>query len=669
MEIKGSIIKNSFRFIYIFVSILWMEAILRSCFFGVAALLDFEVIYTLLFTIPIATVLSALCTLSGERVNKIVFAVILFILSFWYGAVAVYYSIFKSFLLLDKLNMATDVLSAFGSEAIGGIITSLPIIMLILLPFCAFIATCFLAITKNRISAGFKRLDITVMFFYLIVFFSTQILASYAISISDDGILSPKAIYTSAWTPELSMHNFGVLTTLRLNVLQMGDINQSIAVEVSNTISPPPTDDSTSTQESDNQNLEIEYEENILPVDFSQLIQGEDNAEIADMHLFFSEREGTLQNEYTGMFEGKNLIFITAEGFGQFAVNAEYTPTLYSLVNEGFVFNNFYNPLWWSSTIDGEFVATNGLYPLNYTQAFYETADNLMPFTMGNMLRAQEYITTAYHNHSYDYYGRDITHPNMGYDYYGLGNGLEVTQTWPESDLEMMQLTIPDALSGEQPFHNYYMTVSGHMYYTFEGNAMATKNIDAVESLDMSEEAKAYLACQIELDNALAYILEELEKAGELENTVICLSGDHYPYGLSEQTLAEFNGGTVPDEFELHASPLIIWSGDMQQPVYINKVCSSVDILPTLLNLFGLEYDSRLLIGNDILSTAPGIVLFSHGSFITDEGRYSAITDSWQPEAGSDKDYGYASDIFNYLQQLKSYNEKIIVNDYYSYLF
>ena len=107
------------------------------------------------------------------------------------------------------------------------------------------------------------------------------------------------------------------------------------------------------------------------------------------------------------------------------------------------------------------------------------------------------------------------SHPNLGYDYKGLGNGLEVKETWPESDLEMMQVTLPEYINHE-PFHVYYMTVSGHLLYTFSGNYIANKNKELVEHLPYSDEAKAYLATQIELDRALAYLLEQLEEAGVL---------------------------------------------------------------------------------------------------------------------------------------------------------
>jgi len=386
------------------------------------------------------------------------------------------------------------------------------------------------------------------------------------------------------------------------------------------------------------------------------------------MHTYFGSKEPTMKNEYTGIFEGKNLLFFTAEGFWKYAVNETYTPTLYKLANEGFVFSEFYNPLWWKSTTDGEYVACTGLIPSGNAFSFEKSGSNSMPFCMGNMLREQGYTTTAYHNHTYTYYDRHISHPNMGYDYYGIGNGLEVKKVWPASDLEMMEKTLPQALEGEKPFHNYYMTVSGHMNYNFIGNSMAYKHRQEVADLDMSEEARAYLACNMELDQALAYTLEQLEAAGELENTVICISGDHYPYGMQPETWNEFYGGEIDQDFELYRSTLILWSGDMEEPILIDKPCCSLDILPTLLNLFGLEYDSRLFAGRDILSDAPGIAIFSNRSFLTEEGRYNARTDTWIPNEGSEAGMDYAADVYQYVKSQFSYSVKILDNDYYSLL-
>ena len=183
------------------------------------------------------------------------------------------------------------------------------------------------------------------------------------------------------------------------------------------------------------------------------------------------------------------------------------------------MFENFYNPLWWVSTSDGEYAATTSLIPKSGVWSMAQSAGNSMYFAMGNQLRREGYATRAYHNHTYSYYHRDQSHPNLGYDYKGLGNGLKVTKVWPESDLEMMEVTGQEYI-GSEPFHTYYMTVSGHLNYTFMGNTMSSRHRDAVAHLDMSEGPRAYLACQMELDLALESLLTQLEEAGDRKSVV-----------------------------------------------------------------------------------------------------------------------------------------------------
>ncbi len=474
--------------------------------------------------------------------------------------------------------------------------------------------------------------------------------------------MSPKVLYEESFIPELSVSTFGVATTLRLDARQLlfgapaGESEPAVQPEPSLTpeITPTPTP-------------QIVYEPNVMDIDFETLIAGEQSKTLLEMHQYFSERTPTMQNEYTGLFAGKNLIFLTAEGFCSYAVDPELTPTLYKLANTGFVFNNFYNPLWWVSTSDGEYVACTSLIPKSGVWSFYQSRNNDMYFCLGNQLGRLGYSTRAYHNHTWDYYRRDVSHPNMGYDYKGLGHGLEVKKTWPESDLEMMEVTIPEYI-GDLPFHTYYMTVSGHMNYTFMGNSMASKHKDEVAHLELSENARAYLACQMELDRALEYLLEQLEEAGQLENTVICLSGDHYPYGLDKSVIDELAGHEVDETFEIYKSTLILWSGDMPEPVVVDKPCESLDIIPTLSNLFGLDYDSRLLMGQDILSDSPGLVILSNRSFISELGRYDSKADVFTPAEGASVPDGYALGIIRQNKELFSYSVKILENDYYAKL-
>ena len=277
------------------------------------------------------------------------------------------------------------------------------------------------------------------------------------------------------------------------------------------------------------------------------------------------------------------------------------------------------------------------------------------------------YTTKAYHNHYYSYYGRDLSHPNLGYDYKGLGNGLKVKETWPESDLEMMELTLPEDMK-QQPFHTYYMAVSGHLNYTFKGNYIAAKNRSLVEHLPYSEGPKAYLACNAELDKAVAYLLEQLAAAELLEDTVIVISGDHYPYGLTTEEMSELEGKPLEERFEKYKSTLILWSGSLSEPIPVSKVCSSLDLMPTLANLFGLPYDSRLVVGRDILSNSPGVVEFGDRSFITDLGRYDSKSNLFVPEPGIGVDEGYPRRILKKINDSFAYSAKILETDYYRVL-
>ena len=212
----------------------------------------------------------------------------------------------------------------------------------------------------------------------------------------------------------------------------------------------------------------------------------------------------------------------------------------------------------------------------------------------------------------------------MGYDYKGAnGGGLVVKETWPESDLEMMEVTIPEFIHDEK-FHVYYMTVSGHMYYTFAGNYMSAKNKAYVEGLPYSNNVKAYIAAQKELDLALEYLINELDKNGVLDKTVIAMSADHYPYGLTNEEISEVAGHPIEENFELYKNIFILWNSKMEEPVIVDKYCSSLDIMPTLNNLFGIPYDSRLFMGQDILSDATPLIMFGNQSFITDQIMYNS---------------------------------------------
>jgi len=422
----------------------------------------------------------------------------------------------------------------------------------------------------------------------------------------------------------------------------------------------------------------IVYGYNVVDIDFASLIENESRDNIRTLHEYFANSLPSQKNEYTGMFEGYNLIKFVAEGFSPFAVREDLTPTLYKMVNEGFHFTNFYTSYWRVSTSDGEYVACTGLLPKSGVWSFNRSRNNYMPFVMGNQLSNLGYTTFAYHNHTHTYYNRHLSHPNMGYEFKAVGNGLELpNNVWPNSDLEMIQVTIDDYINN-QPFHAYYMTVSGHFEYTFGGNMMSRKNRDAVEHLPYSEHLRAYIACHIELDKALEYLMKRLNEAGIAENTFIVLSTDHHPYGLpgneGADGISEFLGHEVDQSynsdfmnFELFRNNLIIYAQGME-PVTVDKLSSSVDIIPTISNLLGLEFDSRFLMGRDILSNSDPLVIFGNRSFITENGR--RIRDrAFIPNPGVVVDDSYSDYIRAVVDAKFSVSTSILDLDYYRIVF
>lgn len=409
----------------------------------------------------------------------------------------------------------------------------------------------------------------------------------------------------------------------------------------------------------------IDNSPNVLNIDFEALAAGRDSQILAQMDQYFASVEATEKNEYTGMFEGYNLIVITAESFSRFVPDPELTPTLYKMMTEGFYLKNFYNPIWSVSTFDGEYVVLTSLYPKDGVWSLYHMASREQAFSYPTLL--PDYASYAFHNHTFDYYSRDVSHPAMGYDYYALGRGLDVTPSWPESDLEMMELSV-DKWIDQEPFNVYYLTVSGHAAYTRIGNAMVTKNWHRVEDLPMSEEARGYIACNLELEDAMTYLLERLRDAGIADRTLIVLSADHYPYGLSDASLNEFAGEILDHQFELYRSTGIIYADGME-PVEVNKYVANIDLMPTIYNLMGVPYDSRLLMGRDMLSDSPGLVLFNDLSWISEYGRYTSSTGTFEVHAPYDPESipeGYITTINDIVHNRFYFSRLILDEDYYA---
>lgn len=614
-------------------------------------------LFTLLFTLPIAILLGLLCGGVAPRKGRVLLPAMTLLLSVWMGAQSIYYHLFKTFLTAFSLTKMGMVAGAFGDMAVGEILLNWFPIAMMAVPFG--LAVVFRRRLIPEEGPMSRRMGVRWALLAAVV----QLAAMGIVMCCGGGSMSLRFIYLQAAVPELEVQNFGMLTQNQLELRRVlfgitpedQSLRKGKALHLYRPASEPVEVESA-------EYLSADY--HILDIDFDRLIAEETDEDLLQMHTYFSQQVPTAKNEWTGYFQGKNLIWIVAEGFCTLAMDPERTPVLYEMAHSGFVFDHFYTPLWGVSTSDGEYTTTTGLIPKSGVWSYSQSAGNYMPFGFGNQFSQLGYRTMAFHDYLYTYYDRDKSFPNMGYEYYALGHGLELEEIWPPSDLEMMEEIVPMFVDEEQ-FMVYCLTVSGHLNYTYEENAMSRRHWDEVAGLPYSEGPKAYLACQMELELAMESLLIQLEEAGRLDDTVIVLSGDHYPYGLTDEEYSELLGRQVDPNFEIFQNTLILWNAQMEEPVRVEKLCSSLDVMPTLANLFGLEYDSRLMAGRDILSDEPGLVIFSNYSFLTEEGAYNSVLDEFRSWDGSPPDEAYVQSQIAEVQNRVAYSAMILDHDYY----
>lgn len=342
---------------------------------------------------------------------------------------------------------------------------------------------------------------------------------------------------------------------------------------------------------------------------------------------------------YKGIFEGKNLIIIVVESFSKELIDSGLFPAVSRMAEKGIVVKDFYQPFWGGSTTSGEAAVLLGIIPTEGAKTLQKILKTNNFYTMASRLNKLGYYTAAYHNGDYNFYDRHKTHPAMGFqDFVAKGTGMEeyLSNTWPGSDIEMFDC-IPDMFTDRQPYYAYILTYSGHGLYNFTGNTIAKSHKNAVENLEgFSSRTKAYIASSLDFEYGLEHLLKVLEEKDQLKDTVFVITSDHYPYALqkgeawknSEDYLRELYGYSWSNVKERDHSALVIWSPcleELEEPVIVSEPCYTPDILPTLLNLFGIEYGDNIYAGRDILSSENPLVIWNNSSWLTDKGFYDSL--------------------------------------------
>lgn len=623
--------------------ILFLEYIYRI--FIIKDFLNINTLIVTVFSFIYITLFSFVTNVFCEKANKIITVFLTIIITFFTLAQIVYYNFYNSIFSFYSLTTGTGQVLHFWSMIVEVIVRIWYIFALILIPVILFI------IFNNKIFE-YKRNKGIILYTFIIGLIVSMLSSYVLIKKYDKGQLySLNNLIYKTHAPMLTINKTGLLTMEVIDIYRyFFGFEENFDIKK---------------DEVKNVSKKIEY--NKLDIDFDKLIEESNDETIKSMHEYFSSLTPSEKNKYTGMFKGKNLMFITAEAFDTIAIDENITPTLYKIANNGFIFNNYYQPLYPVSTSDGEYMNVMSLIPKEGVWSFYKTSKNYMPFGIGNMFKKLDYNTYGFHNHNYNYYHREKSHTNIGLTYYGCGNGLEKKMNckhWPNSDFEMIKATTPYYLNDDKPFMTYYMTVSGHLNYNFSGNNMASRNKSKVKNLNYKDSIKAYYATQIEFDKAIEELLNELEESGKLDDTLIVIAPDHYPYGLTTKDMNTVSRIDRTDKFENYHTSLIMYNPKIENKV-VDKVISGIDILPTIYNLFGIDYDSRLLMGSDIFSNTEHIVILSDRSFITSKGKYNSITGEFSNPNVSKE---YIDNINKIINEKFKMSSLILEKDYYKEL-
>ena len=647
----------------------WRENLLQFCFTGVYVELCLHLCvfgsmdryagYPVLFGL----LGGALCTLVVSSLPKVLRQITGLLLVAAQVMLAemqlVYHCIFGDFMPVSQIGMGGNVIVNFNSQLLYGIRQNLLKILLLLLPLVAVI----LCLALRWVQALKLRLRWKQAMASFAVLLALLLTVTGLMYVGRDKAFSAYRTFTNVNTStDSSYKKIGMLATTaqELRYMLFSGSGSIMITPSSLNISDVPR-----IYSSNSYNV-------IESIDFTALAgsAGSDILKATDEYL--ANATPTRKNNYTGLLKDYNLITICAESFCPWFISEELTPTLYKLSHTGILFENYYGTFQ-SVTTNGEYTMCMGLYPdMSRTKtdsSFNVAGTNYLPFCLGNALKEKGYQTWGYHDYIGDFYNRNITHANMGYTFKAADSGLDIKIDWPSSDLEMMEASVDDYLSSREPFHAYYMTFSGHYQYNWD-NAMSAKNRDAVKDLPYSEPVKAYIACNLELENALTYLLQRLEQAGVADKTCIVLTNDHYPYGLTEDEYNELAGQEMDLTFEKYRNSFICYVPGLSENIVVDEYCSTADILPTLLNLFGVDYDSRLLAGTDVLSNGIHMAVLSDKSFLTKTFRYDAGTETVIP---ADESVAISDEQLEayrlYVDNKFQMSSNIVNSDYYAHVF
>lgn len=381
----------------------------------------------------------------------------------------------------------------------------------------------------------------------------------------------------------------------------------------------------------------------------------------AEIDAYFEEKPDHQGNAYTGLLAGKNVVLVMLESIDDWVITPEVMPTLHAMMEQSINFTNHFTPDYASGyTFNTEFAFNLGVYPYSNGNVSYALTRSAFPHSLANQFAAAGYSANSFHEGEPDFYNRGPMHTTFGYEYYHCYRDYVMPGLYVDDDTFLPKNDqLYAAMTAGEPFCSFVITYSAHLPYGQDEFTVWCRN-QFPEYNDLGEELSGLYAKARVTDEMFRLLLERLEADGKLEDTVFVCYTDHYLYGLQDQELLQQKSEEAGSAI-LEKTPAFIWWPGCEG-VQIDKICHTVDLAPTIFNLFGLEVPKNIM-GSDILDDSyEGYAIFPYTTWVKD-GTYVKYGEVQWNDHMTDEEI-QAMNAF--VQRYYYINDSILEADYYA---
>lgn len=638
-------------FLVILINILLTEIIFKLI--NNSALIDVSMIRIFLSSTILSVIFSLLLNNLKNKPRKILTSLINFFICFYSCAQAGFYNFLGVYISLQtssQLGAVVDYIKDF-------VLSFKPIYFTCFIPFLLTIIF-FIFIDKENHKCRIKKQLINTL--GLVIFCSSLFYTTIKYDFFQNELQtqSNMNLFLTASNPSLTIEQFG---TTGFGILDFRAMIHPITI----------------IEEYEVEKEEKEITDNSRIIDdtaFQNVIDNEKDETLKQISNYFINRDITDKNEYTGLFKDKNLIVIMMESANDIFINQEYYPNFYKLYSEGWSWDNNYSPRNSCATMNNEFSGMTSLYSIYNTCTASKYKKNTYYESIFNLFNNQNYVTFSSHDYTEAYYPRKTIHTNMGSkEYYGVQKlGIKYSNeyiNWANDDEFMAKILniIDKKTSNNEHFMTWLTTVSSHQPYS-SSSIQGDKYYSMTKGTNYSNDVRRYMSKLKILDDGLGILIDGLENRGILDDTVIVLYGDHYPYGINTNRLNKALDYDTNEDMNAEQVPFVIYNSAVE-PKKFDQYTFYLNILPTLANLFDLDYDPRLYLGTDLLSKdAESLTVFADGSWKNEIGFYNAKKN--KIKYYTDKTYTTEelADINQTINTKVNISSKVIKENYFEYL-